>query len=129
MFSVGIRCKDAGRGKKRQRCRIRQQTIHSIPAADTGDLQHRETLMYRLALRPTIAAICITLSGCYAQGTSYSMNASDTEYFLTLKGCEEQATASNPDGSPKYVGYKCYGKFLFFTTEMRDFYHGKPTEK
>jgi hypothetical protein len=82
-----------------------------------------------IIFRTGLAAICATLPGCYAQGTSYTLNASDTEYFLTMKRCEDRAQATNPDGSPKFIGYKCFGKFLFFTTEMRDYYHAKPAEK
>jgi hypothetical protein len=76
-----------------------------------------------------IAVTCVTIAGCYAEGISYTVNSSGTDYFLTLKRCEEEAIATKPDGSPKYVGFKCMGKLLFVTTETRDYYHGKPTGK
>lgn len=85
--------------------------------------------MDRLILRMVFSAICVTISGCYAQGISYSLNASETAYFLTLKRCEDQAILTNSDGSAKYVGYKCFGKLLFYTTESRDYYNGKPVAR
>lgn len=65
------------------------------------------------------------LSGCYAEGRSHFLASGDTEYFLTMGRCEQEAKAKYADGQPKYSGYECRGKFLWFTTEKRDYYEGK----
>lgn len=67
------------------------------------------------------------LSGCYAQGNSHFISSGEIEYFLTMGRCEEEAKAKQRDGSSKYSGYACRGKFLWLTTTKRDFYDGKLT--
>lgn len=65
------------------------------------------------------------LSGCYAEGNSHFLASGETEYFLTMSRCEQEAKAKYEDSQPKYSGYECRGKFLWFTTQKRGYYDGK----
>ena len=70
-------------------------------------------------------SISLVLVGCYAEGNSHFLASGDTEYFLTMKRCEEEAKTKYSDGSLKYSGYDCQRKVLWLTIEKRDDYEGK----
>ena len=65
------------------------------------------------------------LFGCYTEGNSHFLASGNTEYFLTMKRCEDEAKTKYSDGSAKYSGYECRQKFLWFTLKKRDYYEGK----
>lgn len=69
--------------------------------------------------------ITVVLAGCYAEGNSHFLASGEAEYFLTMERCAEEAKTKHSDDSPKYSGYECRGKVLWFTTGRRDFYEGK----
>lgn len=64
------------------------------------------------------------LSGCYAKGNSHFLGSGKIEYFFTMGQCQEEASATHKDGSPKYSGYECRSQFLWFTLGKREYYEG-----
>jgi len=44
-----------------------------------------------------------------------------------MSRCEREAATRYAGGGPKYSGYECRSKFLWFTLEKRDYYEGKAT--
>ena len=74
---------------------------------------------------PILLFIAILLSGCYAEGNSHFLGSGEREYFLTMSRCEEEAKATYTGGQPKYSGYECRSKLLWFTTQKRDYQEGK----
>lgn len=81
--------------------------------------------MKRAVFRVGIIATLALCGGCYSQGNSHFLSLGENEYFLTMGHCEKEAMARRSDGSAKYSGYECRKKFLWFTTEKRDFQEGK----
>ena len=70
-------------------------------------------------------ATSLVLVGCYVEGNSHLLASGNLKYFQTMKRCEEEAKTKFSDGSPKYLGFECRKKVLFFTTEKRDYDEGK----
>lgn len=85
--------------------------------------------MVKVAIKigPLFACIlsAALLNGCYSEGNSRSLASGEPEFFLTMSRCEKEAIAKHANGLPKYSGYECRGKFLWFTTEIRNYYEGK----
>ena len=64
------------------------------------------------------------LTGC-AEGNSYYLEDGEIEHFLTMARCEREARAAYASGSPRYSGYECRRKILWFTTSKKRFYEGQ----
>lgn len=78
-------------------------------------------------LAALVLALSLALAGCYAEGNSYLFASGEREHFLTMRRCEEEAKSRYSDGSPRYSGYECRQKLLWFTLEKRTYYEGKLT--
>lgn len=72
-----------------------------------------------------LLVISLLAASCWTEGNSYFLADGETERFLTMNRCEREATAKHPEGTSKYSGYECRGKFLGLTTTKRDYYNGK----
>ena len=77
--------------------------------------------MKQLAL---ISASALFL-GCYAEGNSEFLAASDKKHFLTIGACEREATSAYREGGSAYSGFECRRKLLWFLVETRKYYDGK----
>jgi len=73
-----------------------------------------------------VAAICLTATGCYAEGHSYLLANGEAQQFSSMARCESEATSTHSDGGPRYSGYVCRQKLLFITLGQRDYNDGKP---
>lgn len=69
--------------------------------------------------------ILLVTAGCWTEGNSHFIGRGETKRFLTMSRCVQEATSRYPDGNPRYSGYECRGKSLFFTTEKRDYASGR----
>lgn len=104
------------------------ELTHRFANANTDGMRHRLLQTLRQAkFAAGIVAVSALMSGCYAQGNSHFLSSGEIENFLTMGRCEDEAKAKYIDGSSKYSGYECRGKFLWFTTTKRSFYDGKLT--
>jgi hypothetical protein len=79
----------------------------------------------RLLFVAIVFTVSALTSGCYSQGNSHFIASGENEYFFSMDSCEQEAKSTYSDGSPKYSGYECRQKLLWFTIQKRDFYEGK----
>lgn len=84
----------------------------------------------RVSLLVLIVAFSFLSEGCYWVGNSYFLGEGEKRYYLTQQACVDEATRMYPAsgkavGSPKYDGFKCEQKFLFFTLQIQEFHLGK----
>jgi len=49
---------------------------------------------------------------CSVEGNSSFLSKGDNKYFLTMSGCEKEATSKYESGGKKYVSFECR-KMLF----------------
>lgn len=68
-------------------------------------------------------------SGCYAEGHSRFLSDGPAEHYLSLGRCVTQATTRHADGTPKYAGFVCKEKVLWFTLEEREYDDGELTSQ
>jgi hypothetical protein len=61
------------------------------------------------------------------EGNSYLLGEGDKSYFLTMSSCRREASSKFIEGGPRYAGYLCVRKFLWFTLAAEEFYSGKST--
>ena len=55
----------------------------------------------------SLLVIAVVLSGCTAEGNSYSVGKGESQRFISLATCEKEARSSHPDGTPRYHAYEC----------------------
>jgi hypothetical protein len=64
------------------------------------------------------------LAGCYADGTPHFLGEGETRWYLTMAGCEREATARYTSGGPVYSGFECRSRFVGFIVETRGYEDG-----
>lgn len=82
---------------------------------------------YVEAVEVGLLAAAATLTGCTAEGNSYSLGNGETTHFISLEACEAEAKSTHADGTSRYAGYECRKLLLDrWTLNVVRYEDGKP---
>lgn len=74
--------------------------------------------------RLPIALLVLLLGGCYAEGESSFIGTGETKRFLSLRGCEREATSKYTPTSPVYSAFECREMLAGFVVSVRRYSSG-----